>query len=151
MGIFNELPEEIQCNYTRQLKYIVDMFEDHPTDQSHVAWSVELLSRIHPSEIDVGMLCSILTKNYNEDKGWQLSTEWDRPSDTPELRCNEFLTSHTILSCSKLLRKIENKKLYNMIKPIVEGLARKYDFENLWIIESHLSGRQKADHVICVL
>ncbi len=147
------LSQEKVKEYETKLESMLAMGPKLVSDISHYAWIIELSQRLgKPCNIDViSDYCKRLRTAPFSNGQWLLETNWTRPSDTPVLRCNDFLTAHVVLSCSRLLKNTYSEELYKIISQVVEHIVMGFDFKSVWRVKSQLSGEHDADPYMCCL
>lgn len=111
-------------------------------DISLYAWAVELHSREGMRVDDrwfvrlkEGLLAHPRTRGL-----FELNADLQRPSRTPVLRSDEFLTAHIILSCSRILQHRNDRELLELIRDSVRMMNHRFRTRSLWKVRSHLLG-----------
>jgi len=152
-NLWQEMSQTARRRYQRLLLFYLNQKPDYLADVSHYSWMIDLAIRleISPPKWWLESLASTLTKWPREKDFWLRKREWDRPKDTPDLVCDEFITAHIILSVSRILRHILNDRLYSLISPAVHRLAIDFNPHDLWIAHSRITGIRRADPYMTAL
>jgi len=145
--LFSELRDETKRKYEVQLDSLLKQGPSYLPDISHYSWILDIKLRLGNESITswVNCLARELSKYPYKDGLWLLRTDWDKPSNTPALRCNEFLTAHLILSCSRILASHYHEQLYTLLLDSVKYFIYSFNLKDLWVTHSLLTGSQSAD------
>ena len=103
--------ETININIKKRIDDLLNAFISQPFDNvvdiSHLIWAINLSADIGndvPLKT-IKLLYPALLKHPKKEGCFEIKARRGRPSKTPVLRSNEFLTAHIVLSVSRLLKK----------------------------------------------
>ena len=120
--------KKVEPNIKKRINTLLKSFINQPIeniiDISHYSWALLLYSLLN-NEINEKLAKQLYLsiKKYSIKDGYlQMKAPLGRPSKTPALRSNEFLTAHIVLTCSRILQNNNNSNLYHLTQRFVETI-----------------------------